>query len=120
MQDGALQICAHPRAIAGQPTRTRPPPLMQCESMHGKEKTKTVAQSLRGAIDWVERVVQEVRMRAAAGACAEFERYSSPAQNKQAGWKQGGGDLAAGGTKCWSSCLAAQHAWCGSLGSCHA
>lgn len=31
----------------------------ECESMHGKEKTKVVAQSLRGATDWIERVVRE-------------------------------------------------------------
>ncbi|EFN55349.1 hypothetical protein CHLNCDRAFT_134365 [Chlorella variabilis] len=31
----------------------------ECESMHGKEKTRLVAESLRGAADWIERVVRE-------------------------------------------------------------
>ncbi|KAL4423050.1 hypothetical protein ABPG77_002084 [Micractinium sp. CCAP 211/92] len=31
----------------------------ECESMHGKEKTKIVAQSLRSAADWIEKVVRE-------------------------------------------------------------
>lgn len=32
----------------------------ECESMHGLEKTKVVAQSLRGAVDWIENVCREV------------------------------------------------------------
>ncbi|PRW44524.1 oxidoreductase [Chlorella sorokiniana] len=31
----------------------------ECESMHGLEKTKVVAQSLRSAVDWIENVVRE-------------------------------------------------------------
>lgn len=29
--------------------------------MHGLEKTKVVAQSLRSAVDWIENVCKEVR-----------------------------------------------------------
>lgn len=30
--------------------------------MHGKEKTRLVAESLRSSADWIERVVNEVRL----------------------------------------------------------
>lgn len=41
----------------------------ECESMHGQEKTKVVAQSLRGAADWIERVCKEVRWAASWCHC---------------------------------------------------
>lgn len=50
----------------------------ECESMHGLEKTKVVAQSLRGAVDWIENVCKEVRRGSqAAHACVLLYGHAS-------------------------------------------
>lgn len=54
----------------------------ECESMHGLEKTKVVAQSLRGAADWIENVCREVRRAMNGTRCVKHVRLLAAA----AGW----------------------------------
>lgn len=56
----------------------------ECESMHGLEKTKIVAQSLRGAADWIENVCREVRRARGPVVCSTRARVCLLAA--AAGW----------------------------------